>query len=77
MLAKTKQMLFAILALALGLIGASAHAADPTPIDYSLLTNQITFASVSLALLGVAGSIAGVYILWKGAKMILGAIRGA
>lgn len=77
MLAKTKQMLFAILALALGLIGASAHAADPTAIDYSILTNQVSFTSVSLALLGVAGSIAVVYITWKGAKMILGAIRGA
>lgn len=52
----------------------SAHAAGP---DLSTLTAAVDFGTVTTALLGVAAAIIVVYIAWKGAKMVLGAVKGA
>jgi hypothetical protein len=45
--------------------------------DLSTLTSSIDFAQVGVALLAVAGALAGIYVGWKGAKLILSGIRGA
>lgn len=52
----------------------SAFAAGP---DLSTLTAAVDFGTVTTALLGVAASIIVVYIAWKGAKMVIGAVKGA
>ena len=41
------------------------------------LTDAIDFADVGVAILAVASALAGIYVLWKGASIILRAIRGA
>lgn len=69
--AKTKLMVGAT-----GLALAGGAAAQETGPDLSSLTSQINFGTVIVALLAVAAALAGVYIAWKGAKMILAAIRG-
>lgn len=51
----------------------SAFAAGP---DLSTLTAAVDFGTVTTALLGVAASLIVVYIAWKGAKMVLGAVKG-
>jgi hypothetical protein len=58
---------------AVSLIAAPAFAVAP---DYSLLTSSIDLTSTSSALLLAAAALIGVYILWKGAKMIMGAFKG-
>lgn len=57
-----------------GLAAVPALAAGP---DLSTLTTAVDFGTVTTALLGVAASIIVVYIAWKGAKMVLAAVRGA
>ena len=52
----------------------SALAAPP---DFSTLTSAVDWTTVTAALLGIAAGVAVVYITWKGAKMIVAAIRGA
>lgn len=52
----------------------SAFAAGP---DLSTLTTAVDFGTVTTALLGVAAAIIVVYIAWKGAKMVLHAVKGA
>jgi len=53
-------------------VAVPAIAAD----DLSSLTSAVDFSAVSTAVLAVAGAMAGIYVLWKGASMILRAIRG-
>lgn len=52
----------------------SAFAVGP---DLTALTAAVDFGTVTTALLGVAASIIVVYIAWKGAKMVIGAVKGA
>lgn len=52
----------------------SAFATGP---DLTSLTTAVDFGTVTTALLGVAAAIIGVYIAWKGAKMVLHAVKGA
>lgn len=63
----------------LGLVSSSAaplsaFAAGP---DLSTLTAAVDFSTVTTALLGVGAAIIVVYISWKGAKMVLSAVKGA
>lgn len=51
----------------------SAFAAAPTTI--AELTTGIDFASVATGILAIAGLMAAVYVTWKGAKMVIGALR--
>jgi len=44
--------------------------------DLTALTAEIDFAGVTTAVLAVAVALAGVYITWKAASMVLRAIRG-
>lgn len=44
--------------------------------DYSGLTSSIDFSSISVGVLAVAGILAGVYAGIKGARIVLGFLRG-
>lgn len=52
----------------------SSFAAGP---DLSTITAAVDFGTVTTALLGVGAAIIVVYIAWKGAKMVIGAVKGA
>jgi hypothetical protein len=65
-----KKYLLGILAAFFGLMG-SAQAAG-----LSDLTASVDFSEVSTAVLAVGAALAGIYVLWKGASLILRAIRG-
>ena len=55
---------------------ASAFAAGgPAAPDLSSLTPD--FTTVSTAILAVAGAVVGVYVAWKGAKILIGAVKGS
>lgn len=47
------------------------------PPDLTSLTAAVDFSTVTTALLGVAAAIIVVYLAWKGAKMVIAAVRGA
>lgn len=53
--------------------GSSAFAVGP---DLSTLTAAIDFGTVTTAVLGAAAALIVVYIAWKGAKMVISAVRG-
>ena len=57
-----------------GLAANSAFAVGP---DFSTLTAGVDFSTVGPALLSIAVLISGVYVIWKGAKLILGAVKSA
>ena len=67
--------LFKKLLAASGLVATgSAMAAGP---DYSSLTSAIDFGTTTTAIMGVSAAVIVVYIAWKGAKMIIHAVKGA
>ncbi|KAF0162996.1 MAG: phage-related membrane protein [Rhodocyclaceae bacterium] len=73
MLNKTKLFLASILALCFTSFGAPVLAAGP---DLSTVTAAVDFGTVITAILGVAAALIVVYIAWKGAKMVISAVRG-
>lgn len=73
MFSKTKLFLTGLLFSALSLIGVSAHAVGP---DLSTVTAAVDFGTVTTAVLGVAAALIVVYIAWKGAKMVIAAVKG-
>lgn len=72
-----KEVVAGLVATAGGLLGLSAskesYAVGP---DLSTLTTAVDFGTVTTAVLGVAASLIVVYIAWKGAKMVIAAVRG-
>ncbi|MBM5573656.1 hypothetical protein [Deefgea sp. CFH1-16] len=44
--------------------------------DLTALTSAVDFGTVITALLAIAGMLAGVYITIKGAKIVIGMIKG-
>ncbi|MEC5159120.1 major capsid protein [Janthinobacterium sp. CG_S6] len=65
--------------IGLGLVGAVATApmfALAGPPDLSSLTSAIDLSTVITAVLAVAAIIAGVYAAIKGAKTVLGLVKG-
>lgn len=68
---KTKRQL---LAAGMSLAPLSAFAVPPTTI--AELTTAISFADVGLGILAVSALLAAVYVTWKGAKMVISAVRG-
>lgn len=52
----------------------SAFAVGP---DLSTLTAAVDFGTVTTAILGVGAAIIVVYLAWKGAKMVISAVKGA
>lgn len=61
-----------------GITGFSSltMAAAGDPVDFSSLTSNIDFSTVVIAILAIAGLMATVYVAWKGAKMVIAALRG-
>lgn len=53
-----------------------AISAFAAPVDLTSITNAVDFTTVIAAVLLVAAALAGVYIAWKGSKMILAVISG-
>ena len=51
--------------------------ASAAPVNLTSITAAVDFSTVTSAILLVAAALAGVYIAFKGAKMVLHAIRGA
>lgn len=68
-----KTFVLGLLAIAFSLFGITAHAAPP---DLTTLTAAVDFSTVTTAILGVAAALIVVYIAWKGAKMVIAAVRG-
>jgi hypothetical protein len=56
--------------------GVSALAAPVSAAGLSDLTSAVDFSEVATAVTAVGVALAGVYVLWKGASLILRAIRG-
>lgn len=59
----------------LALLGV-AGAASAAPVDLTSLTTAVDFSSTTTAVLGVAASLIVVYIAWKAARLVLGAVKG-
>lgn len=51
-----------------------AHAEGGT--DLSSLTSAVNFASVSTAVIAIAGTLAAVFVTMRGASLVLSMIRG-
>ena len=66
--------LFAVAAVAS--VAPSVFAAGGGGWDYTGLTSSIDFSTISVGVLAVAGILAGVYAGIKGAKIVLGFLRG-
>ena len=61
---------------AMGVVAAEAHAATAAP-DFSTLTSGIDFSTVTTGVLAVAATLITVYVGIKGAKILIGMVRGA
>lgn len=72
-----KQVVAGLVATTAGLLGLSAskesYAVGP---DLTTVTAAVDFGTVTTAVLGVAAALIVVYIAWKGAKMVIAAVRG-
>lgn len=56
----------------LATLGGSAMAAGP---DLTTVTAAVDFGTVTTAVLGVAAALIVVYIAWKGASMVIAAVK--
>ena len=63
----------AVVALAPAAVLTPASAVGP---DMTTLTTAVDFGTVTTAILAVSASLIVVYIAWKGAKMVIGAVKG-
>lgn len=72
---KKVQSLFLVALTALGLSFAALPAMAAPP-DLTSLTTAVDFSTVTTAVLAVAAALIVVYIAWKGAKMVISAVRG-
>lgn len=59
-----------------GVVAASSLPALAVGPDLSTVTAAVDFGTVTTAVLGVAAALIVVYIAWKGAKMVISAVRG-
>ena len=55
----------------------SAGAANAAGPDLTSLSTAVDFGTVTAAILSVAAAIIVVYIAWKGAKMVIAAVKTA
>ncbi|MBU7437014.1 hypothetical protein [Paraburkholderia fungorum] len=58
-------------------VGAAATQAHAVGTDFSTLTSGIDFSTVTTGILAVAASLMTVYVAIKGAKILIGMVRGA
>ena len=75
MFKKPFAVVFTAVALAVSAVPAFALEAA-APWNYAGLTSSIDFSTISVGVLAVAGTLAGVYAGIKGAKIVLGFLRG-
>ncbi len=68
-----KKVALGAVALVSGLFASASHAA---PVDLTSLSTAVDFSTTTTAVLGVASALIVVYIAWKAAKMVIGALRG-
>ncbi len=68
-----KKVALGAIGLVAGLFASGAHA---VPVDLTSLSSAVDFSTTTAAVLGVAASLIVVYIAWKAAKMVIGALRG-
>jgi hypothetical protein len=61
------------LGFGLSTLAGSAMAA---PVVLTALTDAVDFSTVITAVLAVAAIMVGVYVAWKAAKLVIGAVRG-
>lgn len=73
MMQNLKNRATALVAASSSLVAGSALAAGP---DLTTVTTAVDFGTVTTAVLGVAAALIVVYIAWKGAKMVISAVRG-
>lgn len=66
-----------LLTKATGLVAMGSGAAFATAPDYSTLTGAVDFSSTTTAVLTVAAALIVVYVTFKGAKLIMSAVRGS
>lgn len=59
----------------MGAAVSPAFAVAPTTVTE--LANSVNFAEVGTGILAVAGVVITVYVIWKGAKFVLRAVKGA
>jgi hypothetical protein len=62
-----------LLATVAAVFSVPVFAAGP---DFSALTDSVDFGTVVTAILAIAASLIVVYIAWKGAKMVMNAVKG-
>jgi len=62
--------------LVVGGSSLATHALAVGP-DLTAVTSAVDFGTVTTAILGVAAAVVVVYLAWKGAKMVIAAVRGA
>lgn len=60
--------------VALGLAAGNALAGPPTTVTE--LANAVSFTDVSGAILAVSGVLLTLFVVWKGAKFVLKAVKG-
>lgn len=53
----------------------AAHATAPTTVGE--LATSVSFTDVGAAILAVAGTVITLYVIWKGAKFVIRAVKGA
>lgn len=61
-------------------IGATLAAASPLAMaqtDYSTLTDAVDWTDVGTALLAVGAAIIGIFVVFKGIKLVTRAVKGA
>jgi hypothetical protein len=68
-----KRVVLAGFAAVTGFVTSAAQAA---PVDVTSLTAAVDFSTVIIAILAVAAIMVGVYVAWKAAKMVIGAVKG-
>lgn len=69
---KIKNLLVGLLA-ALGLVAGSAFAVGP---DYTPISTAVDFSTVGTSIIAISALVAAVYVVSKGARMVIAAIKG-
>lgn len=62
--------------LLIAVLSVFAAPAFAVPVDLTTLTAAVDFSTASAAVLLVAAALIAVYIAWKAAKMVIGAVKG-
>ncbi|HPT51555.1 MAG TPA: hypothetical protein PLS67_10000 [Accumulibacter sp.] len=72
MLKNLKAAILGLFVMAFSLCGVSAHAAG---VDLTALTTAADFSTTTTAILAIAAALMVVYIAWKAAGLVIGAVR--